>query len=274
MSKLQKFNHILFALLGSGIILFAAYGLILTAIRFYHDWTQPDDAPLSDQKVIELTQDNKFKQAVSFEQGYWAWTDIITLKDGTKKNVVSPYYIIPVSQATLENEMEMKARGFAQEPSMSRSYRTPWGKYNNVLIYNKSNNSIKKIFDQRLLVNNIDVRKYQEDYFAIIQTQSLSKEEKSDNPRLSDYYIYNFVSEKLTKFALPALDNITFITDENLPYFLLRGRIDFDENGKFDRYDPYRLFLWNYETYDVTPFPGDAFTDDLQKTLEGRYLKK
>ncbi len=71
---------------------------------------------------------------------------------------------------------------------------------------------------------------------------------------------------------MPELDNISFITDQKLPYFLIRGRIDFDGNGKFDHYDPYRLFQWNYESHDISPFPGEAITDDLQKVLEGRKL--
>lgn len=273
MSKLQKFNQILFAIIGSGIVLFASYGLILVAIDYNNKWKRPDNTPLSDQKVTKLAQDNKFMQTISYQNGYWAWKEITPQKNGPTKVVISPYYIIPVSQTTLENVQKMNPLADSRKASIGIAYRKSGAKYNNILIYNTLNGSIKKIFDQRLMVSDIDVREYHDEYFAIIQTQSLSKKESPEGPRLKSYYIYNFSKEKLTKFTLPKLGNVTFITDENLPQFLIRGRTDFDKNGKIDNYDPFRLFLWNYETYDVTPFPDDAITDDLQKTLEGHYLK-
>ena len=146
------------------------------------------------------------------------------------------------------------------------------GTYNNILIYNTANNSIKKIFDQQLLVRYIDIHKYHNSHFALLQTLSLSEIKNSKKDTVDDYYVYSFTDETLTKLAMPELGNISFITDQNLPYFLIHGRIDFDGNGKFDRYDPYRLFLWNYESHDISPFPGDAITDDLQEVLEGRKL--
>ncbi|GEM_PF-2742457 len=274
MSRLQKFNQILFAIVGSAIVIFSAITLMVVAVDFYKEWTRPDHTPLPDHKVIQLIKNNKFTQTISYERGFWAWTDHIPQEDGSKKTVPSPYYIIPVSQTTLENE---QARENISLRSMKRGmldtyYGRSGGKYNNILIYNTANNSIKKIFDQRLLVHHINIHKYHDSHFALLQTLSLSETKGSKKDMVDDYYVYRFTDETLTKLAMPELDNISFITDQNLPYFLIRGRIDFDGNGKFDHYDPYRLFQWSYESHDISPFPGDAITDDLQEVLEGRKL--
>jgi len=271
MSKLQKFNQILFAILGSGIVIFTAIILIVVAMDFYKKWTRPDHTPLPDHKVIELVKNNKFTQTISYDRGFWAWTDHIPQEDGTKKTVTSPYYIIPVSQATLQNEQERESFG---QPTISLNKKSAYygrsgGNYNNIIIYNTTNNSIKKVFDQRLLVRHINVHKYRDSHFALLQTFRLSESKKDT---ADDYYVYSFTDEKLIKLAMPELNSVSFITDQGLPYFLIRGRIDFDGNDKFDHYDPYRLFLWNYESHDISPFPHGAITDDLQKILDGRNL--
>ncbi|MCF6215253.1 MAG: hypothetical protein L3J58_03660 [Emcibacter sp.] len=274
MSKLQKFNQILFAIMGSAIAIFAAVSLIVIALDFYKEWTRPDHTPLPDHKVIELVKNNKFTQTISYERGFWAWTDRIPQEDGSKKTVTSPYYIIPVSQTTLQNEQKRENINLRSIKIgvADAYYGRSGGKYNNILIYNTANNSVKKLFDHRLLVRHINIHKYHDAHFALLQTFRLSEIKDSKKDTLDDYYIYSFTDETLTKLTMPELNNISFITDQNLPYFLIRGRIDFDGNGKFDRYDPYRLFLWNYESHDISPFPGDAITEDLQKILEGRNL--
>jgi len=274
MPKLQKFNHILFALLGSGLILFAIILLIPLAIDSYSNWQRPDHTPLPDHKVIELTKDNKFTQTISYERGFWAWTDHIPQKDGTRKTVTSPYYIIPVAQATLENEQKREnvARSAMTIGKTPTYHGRAGGNYNNIIIYNTANNSLKKIFDQRLLVRHINVHKYHDSHFALLQTLPLSEIRDNKKDPVDAYYVYSFTDETLTRLAVPKLGNISFITDQNLPYFLIRGKIDFDKNGEFDQYDPFRLFLWDYESHKITPFPGEAITEDLQRNLDGRNL--
>jgi len=276
MSKLQKFNQILFAILGAGLILIIGITLFVVAKDFFSDWNRTNHAPLSNQEVKELVKDNRFKQTISYDSGYWAWTDTVTNSDGTKKTITSPYYIIPVSQSTLEKEHKLrkdKVIGYMDLENRSNYNDYSSYKYNNILIYNASNNSVKKIFDHRLFIPTIEVYKNQTEHFLFLETQGLSQTTDNKTDAVpTDFYVYKFANQELIKLNMPEMNFMDFITDLNLPFFLIHGKIDFDKNGTIDEHDPYRLFSWDLDTLEIKPFLSDAITDDLQRTLEGRNL--
>ncbi|MCF8473529.1 MAG: hypothetical protein K9G26_02425 [Emcibacter sp.] len=268
MTKLQKLNNLLFAVLAIVII----FSLSPEIYRMVSEWFKKEEVyrPLPNKEVIDLVKDNKFIQTISYNSGYWAWSENITIKDGSNKTKNSPYYIIPVAQTTLENEQNLPQTrgGFAvSEMKLRRNYGQ---NFNNILIYDVPKNHLKKLFDHRLVINNNFVQKYKDEYFLILQTENLSGQKSNDE----EYYLYAFEKDVLTKLNVPKLSNVTFILEDDLPNPMILGRMDFDQNGEFDQHDPFHLFNWNIKDNIFTAFPDEAMTESLQKILDGRSLKK
>lgn len=283
MSKLQKFNQILFTLLAlmvMSILIPELYRMITRSFQ-----TTQQQVPLSNQEVKEFATENIITQTISHTEGDWAWTEVIHHEDGTKETITSPYYVIPISQITLQDDLIISPAGDGGEilgaidlsvevASLADYYGSYHNNYNNILIYESTTGDIRKIFDQRIQIISLEQHQFHNDHFMILGTLSLSKTRRVDKNPETDFFIYKYDDQSLTKLNMPRVKNTSFITDKNLPFILIRGRVDFDDNGKFDEYDPYRLFKWDFETHVITPLLDDKMTEELQKTLDGRNLAK
>lgn len=278
MNKLQKFNTIMLAVIGSGFILFIIGILIFMAIEYFSYWNKTYDDPLTNQEVKNLIEENIFTQTISYNKGYWAWTETVRQEDGSTTIVNSPYFVIPVSQITLKNDQVIEKSEtheqfnlYKKSPELSIR---PYGlKHNNILIYNSTNGTLSKIFNKRTLIHGIGRHNFNSEHFMILRTNDLSAPKQNYAITRSDVYIYKFIDQSLIKLNIPEIYVQNFIIFDELPFILIRGKVDFDKNGKIDKYDPVRLYAWNFETNEIKPFPNEAMTEELQRILDGRSLK-
>ncbi len=278
MSVLKRINQVLFTLIALLIFSSIAPGLFREITYFFS--TDEQSEPLSDQAVIELVNKNIITQTISHNEGGWAWSEKKHLKTGGTEEVNSPYYIIPISHVSLKNDLTITAQAsdyLALGKMDLYNGKTAYMgnselNYNNILIYNSTNNSIRKIFNQRILIKNFLQFQFHDKHFMIIETKKLAKEKNTSNDLNTDIHVYKYQDQSLTKLNMPMLDDITFISDNNLPFILIHARMDFDKNGRVDDYDPMRLYTWDYNTGKIKPFLNDKMTENLQKTLDGRNL--
>lgn len=276
MTKLQKFNNIIFAVIGGGFILFVAGSLLIMALFELIKDNKPADSPLSNEEIKGLLENKLFKQTVSYDKGHWAWSEKRKQKDGTIKEINSPYYIIPVSQVTLEDSKQLSQGTVRGELDSSGSnysfYKSYSSKYNNILIYNSTNGQLDKVFNQRILIEQIMTYKYHSELFMVLRTKDLSAPKDQYDIIETDIYYYTFSDKSLNKIEIPNVRVHDFTVHDELPFILVQGKIDFDSNGKIDKHDPTRLFSWDFETNQISSFPRAEITEDLQKTLQGSNL--
>jgi len=274
MNKLQKFNHVLFAIIGSGLILAVlAWGIFVT-YRIIFDTKESDSPPpLDNETVKQLLEENSFQQTVSFEPGYWG----SYYEEGQLDSIKSPYYIIPIEQTSLQDKQtfpteEDSGPVMAMIARPDRSYARNYKKhlYNNVIIYNSDTQKVSKIFNDRNFISDIDYHFYRKNHFLVITTINNEMLSKSYEQQSENLYIYKLADSKLSKVSLQHFKFRNLKSDSDLPFLLLNGKYDFDRNTKYDEYDPYRLYQLDYETLQVKPFPDAAMTEELQKILDGR----
>ena len=112
MSKLQKFNHYVFAIFGTLALVSITYFM---GNKIYDDFIQSHysqpTAQLTDEEVRKLVQENKFIQTISYEFSFWATPKIIKKENTPIKIIQSPYYVIPVSFTTLKKETITNLKG-------------------------------------------------------------------------------------------------------------------------------------------------------------------
>lgn len=263
------------AIIGSGFILFIIGCLIFIAIEYFSYWNRTYDDPLTNQEVKNLIKENMFKQTISYNKGYWAWTEMVRQEDGSTTKINSPYYIIPVSQITLKNGQVIGgSETLGMLEPYSRNSRSYGMGHNNILIYDSTRDSFHKLFNQRTLINNIESHEYKSEHFMILGTNDLSAPKEHYDITGGDFHIYKFIDQSLTKLNIPEIYIQNLTIHDDLPFILIQGKVDFDKNGKIDEYDPARLFAWNFETNEIKPFPNEAMTEELQRILDGRSLRK
>ena len=268
MSKLQKFNHYVFAIFGTLILLYASYQIGKEAYQsLFHSYNYQEPEQLTDDQARKLIKENKFIQTISYKLGYWARPKIIIKENGDKKTLQSPYFIIPVFFSTLKKAHVIIGPSLGAETIREEkiSYYHD-SQYSNILVYNSKTKTTQKLFKERVTIKKIKSLRYQSQSFLALTIHD-------NETGFHHLYIYKFKEKSLIKLDLPPMKVETIAVEDALPFILIHGKKDFDKNDEINDHDPISIYSWNYKTNEINRFPDKEMHDSLQKILEGQTLK-
>jgi len=278
--KIKNYNQRLLAVLGTVVVLMALLGLVSIATLMYNElsrsWrnNQPEEGILSDEKIQELQEENKRQQLISYENPILIDTN----------NLI---YIVPVSQKTLKSaeEIEEDVRGISDFESEALSVRLGGkgryysqlnGTFNNFLVYDFKLNSIKKLFDQRVYIENMHTEYFEDEILLLFETSEKDtyKDGRVDSKDLTVLYIYSFNDQQLRKIEQPqsTISRYRFVL--NSKNLLVQFGMDHNENGQFDSSrEPQSIMFYDYQSGQLSEIVPKEVSSNLQRMLEGTTKK-
>lgn len=270
--QIKNYNQRILAVLGTIVVVVAIIGLISIAIFVIDEIGRnfsnniDDNGILSSDKIEELQKENKRQQLVSYEMP--KLVDTLNL-----------IYMIPISQKTL-NEPELideEVLGlmdtFGEVQTRDKRYsKRYYGSFNNLLIYNSKEQSVKKLFNKRVNFGEIKINYFEND-IVILFKASCQDTYKDGVINLQDYkslYLYSLVNKELKEVKMNNADisNYSFIPESK--DLLVQFGLDQNRDGKYDNYNEpsiVRKFLFKSGT--LIDIIDDKVKKSLQKKLEG-----
>ncbi len=271
--KLKTYNQKLLAVLGTLIALMVAFGLIMLIFFGVTEITRElkynnrqNDGILSDEKIEKLQKENKRQQLISYD--FPRLVDTLNL-----------VYMIPVSQKTLNSpeNIDEEVLGLMDysgsiKPADTRYSKRYYGSYNNLLIFDLKKNDLKKLFDDRINFNEINVE-YSEKDILILFSASETDTYKDGVINLNDLkslYIYSLKEQKLRKINLENSDIVNYDFINNRKDLIIQFGIDHNKDGKFDEHhESMTIKKYDYKNEKLVDIVDKEINELLQKTLEG-----
>ena len=271
MEKLKKYNQLLLAIAGTGILLF----FLFMAIVFIFDelkYRWSDDDPfeqgiIATEETDQLLQDSLRKQIISFKE--------MNLIDSANR-----IYLLPVRQATIsEGESTDDLLGLVNLHSGSGNKFRKYNRrrdvtFNNMVIFNAEKNISDIVFNERVSISEyIIIEKENETFLLLTGTDKDSNKDKYINDEdLQELFIYELATKKLTKIKANE-NHSTLVVHEQQKTKDVIGKFDLDrnENGEFDLgVEPMVFYLIDLENKKLINTVNEDQVNTLQKLLEGR----
>ncbi|MFC4635939.1 hypothetical protein ACFO3O_18655 [Dokdonia ponticola] len=247
--------------------LFAFSVLLIKEMR-WRDYDSNDEGILSEEKIEELQKENKREQVISY-------------KTARLVDTINTIYIIPVSHKTLNEEEDIVLNGllsasgseYNYEPDFERRYsKYVYGDYNNLIVYNKKENTTQKLLNDRA-----NFKDYREEYFnddILLLFKVAEKDTYKDGViNLNDFKslcIYSFEKEKLEKITLENMDVVDYQFFYGTKELIVRFGVDKNNDGRYTEFnEPSIIKKYNLDTQKLTDIIDPTLNNELQKTLEG-----
>ena len=182
--KIIKYNHILFAIIGTIAAIGAFFIVLISVVTFVGDIFKK----VPDKKVIVVPEKEDPAQRYSK----------IKMLEPRLIDAEHRLFIVPMSQEKLEEPMALK--GYLSYSSRS-SYHS---RFNNLVLYNHAEKTKRLIVDKRTLITNYAYKKYNDKtYILFLGTQEDTNQNNQldvdDRMRL---YWYNVDSYELKETTL------------------------------------------------------------------------
>jgi hypothetical protein len=265
MTKLQAYNHVLFAVLGTGAACLILLGALLFVVRLL---SIPDAGHrvLSDEKVKALAKQNRRKQVLAFGEPI--------LIDSSNN-----HYVIPVSQKQLTKE-ETIGVGYGGRPELSRarrgfsseySYRG-YGALNNLIIYEPATGTTAPVFDTRISINGWDAHRLDSVLylFMFCTTEDTDRDGTFSGDDIEELFVYSFRTGNLRNLRLPSHSIVDAVIEKGTNKVILSIGFDKDGDGRYEHAtEPTGLKKCNVDLTGVTDVVDEQVLRELQKLLEG-----
>lgn len=272
--KIKNYNQKLLAVFGTIAVLFLIVGFVAFLSLFIREarWNNYDtveDGILSDEKIEKLQEENKREQVISYQTPRLVDT-------------LNTIYIIPVSHKTLKEEEDIDISGLLSARSAAygsykedygeRYSRNIYGDYNNLIVYNKKENTTHKLLNNRANFKDFREEHFNDDILLLFKVAE--KDSYKDGViNLNDFkslYIYSFENKKLDKVSLENMDVVDYNFFYETKELIVRFGVDKNDDGQYTRYnEPAIIKKYNLETGVLTDIIDPTLNDELQKTLEG-----
>ena len=271
--KIEKYNQKLLAILGTVGVIFLIVALIAfisITIMEYQRYGYDDDIEtgiLSDEKIERLQKENKREQVISYE---------------TPKliDTLNTLYIIPVSYKNL-NEKEningilnaySSSENNYNEDLDSRYSGGFYGAFNNVIIYNPTVNTNKKLFNERVNFNYIHTEYFENETLILIK--AADKDTYKDGViNLQDFkslYIYSSEQNKMEKIGIDGMDVYQYNFINKSKNLIIEFGVDKNQDGRYEASnEPTLIKKYDFESGKLTDIIDKKTSSELQKMLEG-----
>lgn len=244
------------------------------------------DGPMaSAERAQELARDGKREQIITFGD------DMIPLPERTVEGTQpSPrLFAIPVGQITLAEPQEFVSSRSSDKTygyGASGNWRMPAsddgltvsGRFNNILIYDKIDGSLKKVFDKRIavsvfkLMNRLTRR-------ALVLTATSEDSDRDgavDGRDIQQFYVYTFDDGQLHQVTGLEGSAGMAVDVHDVDYLIVSTTLDTDGDGSTAARvysggavpEPQRLYRVDLRTFAATPVIDKKLVDELQSTLD------
>jgi len=270
--KIKNYNQKLLAILGTITIIFAFVGLITfitISISEYRRFNYDDDETgiLSEEKIIELQNNNKREQVISYNTPRLIDT-------------LNQVYIIPISHKSLNEPEEigsktlnlLNASGNFEYEGDLRYSSDYYGNFNNILVYNQKTENVTKLFDKRVNFSNLKVEYFSDDVLLVFKVAE--KDTYKDGViNLLDFkslYVYSINEKRMRIIRNDRMDVYSYSFLNNSKDLIVRFGIDKNGNGKYEEYnEPTIIKKYSYKSEKLNNIIEEKIDSELQKMLEG-----
>jgi len=269
--KVRNYNQKLLAAFGTILVLLALLALVsgifiaITELTRYTYYNDNEEGILSDEKIEELQQENKREQLISFEMP--ALIDTL-----------NSIYIIPVSHKNL-NGAEYIDDAVLGLMSTSSNIKTDkryssqrYGDFNNLLIYNIKEDTITKLFKERVNFGNIQTEYFNDEIILLIKASNNDtyKDGVVNLEDLKTLFIYSFKNKSFKEIRIDNTDVLKVEFTEDSQNLLIKFGVDKNSDGRYTKYyEPTIIKKYNLKTGELTNIVDNKLRDKLQKKLEG-----
>jgi len=272
--KVRNYNQKILAVLSTLGVLFL---LVCTVILIIEIWpssryVERPQGLISDEKAEALNQENLRKQIISYEM---PWL-IDTLKST---------YIVPVSISTLEKaEVISYAEGgvlglLDEFPSAVKrekgyySHKHFDGKYANLIIYNPVEEKTVSLFNERIIIGNIQTYYFRDDILIVFYTASRDTD-KNGIIDLSDHRnlcVYSLNTEVMRNVSDGDNQVMGYSFVENSKDLLVEFQLNqYKENQFSNHRSPGKIVKYSFDSQQQTNIIPESIQNGMQQLVEGK----
>ncbi len=262
--KVKNYNQVILAIAGTVCVMILIFCAILLLIEMSNSWSRRayhNDGILATEKTDLLNKDSLRKQIISFSR--------IEVVDS-----INQLYVLPVTQANLDDEEKyddiIDYKSSSSKLSMSYYSRA----YNNLLLYDAKTKSSEIIFNFRLSIS--DYFLYTLDELKLIVITASINDTNEDgllnDKDFQSLFIYDLSKQQL--FELNVEENYTILNalvPAKSNQLIAHFGIDRNHNNRFDiQAEPKVYYDVDFNTMSLNELIAEDQLDTLQKLLEGR----
>jgi hypothetical protein len=257
MTKLQKYNNVIFAVFGTLGIILGLFGLFEILKQYYFE-NGSNNAVISTETIEKLANKNQLRQLLDLN---------VPIVLDTSKGL----YLFPITQKTLSqpikrNEISTdfyeKVPVSSIKPQVTLSTKLWYGNYNNLIISENCNSKFHLIFDFRISVNRVDY--LNEPSHPILVISGSTDDSNKDNVLTSEdmqiLFIYDINNSRLTKLTLDNYSALEYVYVAKINKLIIRYGFDLNKDGKYD-YEREPTILKSYE------ISSDKFESVIDSTI-------
>lgn len=269
--KIRNYNQRILAVFGSLAVLLMLLAIVVVLVNFIDDlrWRHKEtDNEMVSNEVAEKNYEKQIRtHQVSFEN--------LQLIDSS--NYI---YLLPVSQSALKLEEFLDKNKIESEESLgvldmyggySNFYYGPKS-FNNALVFNSRDGSVRKLFRKRLSINKISIQKIKDKpyvFFAVTDKDS-NKDGVLGANDLKTLYYYSVSDMDLTAIENEGADYADFDIIPGTSQLIIKYGLDNDSSGKFDWDEPMVLKTYEIGERALKDLISPGLIDGLQATLDGK----
>ncbi|WP_421752017.1 hypothetical protein [Croceimicrobium sp.] len=267
MSKLNRYNQKLLAVIGT-IVLIIGAGSILLGIGI---WLVDEffDSPKRQETGV-LIQDpenpDADPEAPTVKQS-------LSFYDPVRLDTIGSSYLIPVGQKNQEPRDGRRNYKFGSGEILSYSkgyYQYQIGLHNNFVIYNHQDESRRKVFNQLVAVSQWAY--YRNDSNKVLLFKA-STEDNNHDAVLDDLdhqklFVYSIQNQELQEFKLAHHQVIDFKPMESSPLIAIETRLDLNENDIYKYEEPIEYYALNLQTMTLAPLVSTELKTEMQGILD------
>lgn len=245
-------------------------------------------APIASvERAQELAREGKRAQIITFGDNVFPLPERAV--EGTRP---SPHlFAVPIGQITLAEPQDFASTRSSSEGKYAYSARGNWGmpgnedsltvtgRFNNIVIYDKTNGSLKRIFDKRIAISTFKLMN-RTTRRALVLTASSEDSDRDgavDDSDIQQLYVYTFDDGQLHQVT--GLDGSAGMAVDvhDVDYLMVSTTLDTDGDGTTASRaysggagpEPQRLYRVDLHTFAATPVLDQKLVDELQATLDG-----
>lgn len=274
-------------------LLIAAFvGLVVVAVGAIVFVNRPRSSmgPItSAERAQELAREGKREQIVTVGDGMIPLRDYVAEGEAPSPRL----FVIPVGQITLA-EPQNFSNASDDSSGRYRGFRGRWfgigdgrsddpspvfGAFNNLVIYDKADGSLKKVFDKRIAVSSFRFMHRTTPRVLVITATSDDSDRNGavDDSDIQRLYIYTLDGGRLHEVTGIEGSAGTAVSLHDVDYVIVESTLDTDRDGRTGvrSYvggtgpEPQRLYRVDLKTFAATPVLDQKLVDELQTTLDG-----
>lgn len=267
MTKLQKFNNIIFAVFGSLGIILGLFGLFEMLKETFFNNYKNNSAVLSTEVVQKLSDKNQLRQLIDL--------DFPIVLDTAKG-----LFLFPVSQKTLSHSIQRNYKADFYEnipansinPQITLSTKLAFGDYNNLIISEKCESNFQLIFNFKVSVHQVDYLNSPSIPALVISATEYdsNKDKVLSSEDMQELFIWNVNTGKMSKIELPNYSVLEYAYVGLIDKLIIKYGFDLNKDGKFDsEKEPTILKSYSFKTGKLETIIDSTLIEKTSNILNG-----